>query len=348
MVWSVGNENMPKTAEVAEAGWNHLRQFDDLVKTLDPNRPTMFPPPGPANAIDGIIELRVGEIADTHYSFRHIKRFLEEGEVENPNSWEADMTRMTREEALARGWSGVWFSSEYGIFNGMPDLLHHPHCSIISDVPEDPLSGKPTMQAFEERLRREWGFMRHEPTCLGGAYFPWLCCGAGSDEAGNPWGWVRWGESADWGVVTADLLPKPFFWAMRVLFSPVWFPERLAWKKDEEEIRFTVWNQYNQIDLKECTLRVQQNGGGLYGTMMRKFHDIPISCAPGEETEIVIPLKGPALKSLRQNQLALVRCHLLDPSGFRPVTAEIIVTPEQENLAEADTTMSIGPDAVME
>ena len=34
--------------------------------------------------------------------------FLRDGAVDNPNSWEADMIRVTREEALARGWSGVY------------------------------------------------------------------------------------------------------------------------------------------------------------------------------------------------------------------------------------------------
>lgn len=348
MVWSVGNENMPKTAEVAEAGWSHLRQYEQLVKELDPSRPTMFPPPGPANAIDGILELRVGDIADTHYSFNHIKRFLEEGAVENPNSWEADLVRTTREEALARGWSGLWFSSEYGIFNGIPDLLHSAYCAIITDVPEDPLSDKSTMLAFEERLEREWGFMRHEPTCLGGAYFPWLCCGTGSADAGNPWGWVRWGEDADWGVVTADLLPKPFFWALRVLFSPVWFPKRVTWTPGDRELRFTIQNQYNAIDLKDCTLRTQQNVGGKYMTMMRQFRDVPMSCAPGESAEVCIPIEDKVLEALDQGTFGLCRCSLLDPQGFRPVTADILVLPAEEAQEDADGRMSIGPDATLD
>jgi beta-galactosidase/beta-glucuronidase len=100
MVWSMGNENMPNTPENAEAGWSHLCRYDVLVKQLDPSRPTMLSPPGPANAIEGIIELRAGDIADTHYSFNHIKRFLEEGKVENPNSWKADMATHTREWPL--------------------------------------------------------------------------------------------------------------------------------------------------------------------------------------------------------------------------------------------------------
>ncbi|MEX2606742.1 MAG: glycoside hydrolase family 2 TIM barrel-domain containing protein [Kiritimatiellia bacterium] len=346
MVWSVGNENMAKTPERAGAGRRHLRELDELVKSLDPTRPTMFPPPGPANAIDGILELRVGDIADTHYSFRHIKRFLREGAVENPDSWEANMRRTDREEALTRGWSGTWFSSEYGIYNAMPDLIYNPLGSVINDVPEDALSGKCTLQAFEERLRREWGFMRHEPGCLGGAYFPWLCGGAGAGSEGNPWGWVRWGEDADWGVVTADLMPKPIFWALRVLFSPVWLPDRMEWQ-GEDALCFTVWNQYNAIDLSDCTLRVQQNPGGLYAGMMRHFTDVPMTGRPGEKAEVTLPLEPAVLKGLRAGNWAVVRCTVLDPKGFRPVMADILVVPPQGNATQNDL-MNIGPDAVME
>ena len=347
LVWSVGNENMPKTAAVSEAGWRHLRELETLVKTLDPSRATMFPPPGPANAIEGILELRVGDIADTHYSFNPIRRFLKDGGVDNPNSWEADRVRHTREEVLKRGGSCVWFSSEYGIFNGMPDLLHSPSCSIIDDLPEDPLSGKSTLSAFEERLAREWGFMRAESTCLGGAYFPWLSCGAGSAAVGNPWGWVRWGEDADWGVVTADLLPKPFFWALRVLFSPVQFPARVTWTPGDTGIGFQVQNQYNSIDLKDCTLRVQQNTGGPYVTMMRAFRDVPMRGAPGETVEIRIPLEEEILKGLNAGRFGLCRCALLDPGGFRPVTADLLVIPSGGAAAAIEKTMPIGPDAIL-
>ena len=348
MVWTVGNENMPKTKAVSEAGWNHLRQFDALVKRLDPSRPTVFPPPGPANKIKGNLELQVGDIADTHYVFENVKRFLAEGKVENANSWEADMVVHTREWALERGWSGCWLSSEYGLFNAMPDLLHSPHASIIDDVPEELPSSKSTFLAFEERLRREWGFMRHEPTCLGGAFFPWLSSGAGSAEAGNPWGWVRWGEDCDWGVVTADLLPKPFFWIMRVLFSPVWFPERLSWTPGDTELSFTVENQYNAIDLAECTLRVQQGVGSAWMTCLRKFEDIAVTCAPGARAEVRIQLQPNVLKALQDGGFGLCRYTLLDPTGYRAVTAESLVTPAEGSAGRGDTAMTIGPDAVLE
>lgn len=102
MVWSVGNENMPESQAVAADGWNHLRIYDQFCHLLDPSRPTMFPPPGPANKIRGIFELRVGEIADIHYSFVLQKQFRDEGRIVNPNSWEGDMVEITREEALKR------------------------------------------------------------------------------------------------------------------------------------------------------------------------------------------------------------------------------------------------------
>ena len=42
----------------------------------------MFPPPGPANKIKGIFDVRVGDIADTHYSFKLVKEFQRTGSVD--------------------------------------------------------------------------------------------------------------------------------------------------------------------------------------------------------------------------------------------------------------------------
>lgn len=346
MVWSIGNENMPQDRKVADDGWNHLRTYDRFAKTLDPSRPTMFPPPGPANKIKGIFEVRVGDIADTHYSFKLAREFRETGKLVNPRSWEVDMEETTREQALARGWSGVWFSSEYGIVNMIPDLMNAPYLSTIADRSEDPLSYKPSIQVFLDRMRDEWGDMRRDPTCLGGAYFPWICSGAGKGTEGNPWGWVRWAEDADWGVMCADLTPKPFFWALRMLFSPVWFPERLMWEDGATELRFKVTNHYNAIDLKDCTLRTMMGGGGKYMGFMARFKDIPIACPPGETREIRIPIwNEDSRKALQGDQPVICRCVLLDPKGFRPITADILVTPKTVQLTEGP--MPLGPDAVM-
>lgn len=348
MVWAIGNENMPETKTVAADGWNHLRLFDQFVKTLDPSRPTMFPPPGPANKVEAILELRVGDIADTHYSFKAIRKLQDTGRVSSPWAWDGTMEDITREQALKRGWKGVWFSSEYGIFNLMPDLLNAPYQSIISDVKDDLYSGKNTQQTFIDRHRREWGMMRKDPTCLGGAYFPWLCAGAGRGPEGNPWGWVRWGEDADWGVVTADLCPKPEFWALRVLFAPVAFShDRVLWKKGQKQIRIELWNQYNAIDLCDCTLRTMMGGGGPWMGMMREWRDVPMRCPPGQKRVVTIPIWNPgSLSTLEKGLPICCRCFLLDPKGFRPITHDVLVIPE--DASEAVAAMPIGPDAVFE
>ena len=339
MVWSVGNENMPESAAVADDGWNHLRLYDRFVKTLDPSRPTMFPPPGPANKVRGIFEVRVGDIGDTHYSFNLAKDFLKTGTVTNPRAWTGEMETTTRAEAIKRGWSGVWFSSEYGIMNMMPDLLNAPYNSIIDDVSEEFLSGKNSLQVFIDRLRREWGFMRNEPTCLGGAFFPWICGAAGD----NPWGWVVWAEDNDWGPVTADLLPKPFFWGMRVLFSPVWFPERVTVKPGATVIRFEVTNQYNAIDFADCTLRTLMGWGGWVAA--RDWRDIPVSCPPGETRTIEIPLWNPSTQeAMKKGVPSVLRVYLLDPKGFRPITADILLIPEKDKEQKPEK-LRIGPDA---
>ena len=340
MVWSIGNENMPKTMDEYDDFMNHLQLFDELVKKMDPTRFTMFPPPGPANKIEGIFETRLGDIADTHYSFRLVRKFNETGRFTSPKTWKADMETFTREEALENGWSGIWFSSEYGIQNNMPDTLNAPYSSIITDTPEDPLSGKNTLQVFMDRLNNEWGYMRDDPSCLGGAYFPWLCSGWGN----NPWGWVRWSEDADWGIVTADLTPKPQFWGMRIIFSPVRFPSRYVMKKNKYELVFKVTNHYNAVDLKECTLRTGSAGGGKYMTMMRNWQDIPMDCAPGQTTTLTIPIWNESSRKVLDNGGAfLMRCILLDPNGFRPLTHDILVIPEEQK--DYDEALPVGPDA---
>ena len=338
MVWSLGNENMPSKLAEAEDAYNHLRIYDRFAKHLDPTRPTMFPPPGPANSITGMLEVRLGDIADTHYSFKRIRSFLETGAVENPIAWDGGTETTTREEALARGWNGSWFSSEYGIANLMPDLLHAPYVDIIADVVVDPDSGRSTLEVFTDRLRHEWGFMRDEPTCLGGAYFPWICSAAGD----NPWGWTVWGEDNDWGVVTADLLPKPFFWALRVLFSPVWFPASIPWRTGDTSVRFSITNQFNAIDLSDCKLRAML--GWAKSPSTRDWRDLTVSCPPGESCTVEVEI-WPQLSfdSLNLGIPTVLRIVLLDPKGFHTLTTDIMLVPEKV-AKDTKGELFIGPD----
>lgn len=342
MVWSIGNENMPPDEARHEVFTTHMHLFNQMVKRTDRTRPTMFPPPGPAGRIKGIFETRYGDIADIHYSFNLIREFNETGVLSgNPRTWEPSFEPdKTREELLAGPWQGVWFSSEYGINNMQSDLLNAPYTSIIADAMEDPLSGKNSLQVFMDRLTREWGYMRDDPTCLGGAYFPWMASGAG-----DPWGWVRWGEDADWGIVLGDLTPKPAFWGLRVIFSPVRFPDRITWQPGDTELRFTVYNDYNSIDLAECTFRTQMGGGPPYMSMLREFKDVAVSCPPASSTEMVVPIWSENTRNtLEKGSPALVRIVVVDPEGFRPIMKDILIIPEAAQPGE-EAAIPLGPDA---
>jgi len=343
MVWSVGNENMPESKAASADGWNHLAGLDRFCHQLDPTRPTMFPPPGPANAIQGIFELRIGDIADIHYNFKPAMEFLKTGQIANPRSWEADHETTTREEALARGWSGAFFSSEWGIYNLIPDLLNNPAGNIIAtQAGPEAMSGASTTQVFQDRLAVEWGFMRSEPTCLGGAIFPWMSASAGRD---NPWGWMRFGEDCDWGVVCADLTAKPEFWALRRAYSPVELPARLAWHTGQAELEFFVQNQFNAIDLADCVFRAQVAWAG--ETAMRKFFDLSVAGAPGETARVCVPLTADQRQALDDGHALVLRLTLLRPDGFKFLVNETFIVPEKGKQA-ADRPLPIGPDAVVE
>ena len=323
MVWAIGNENMPLKEASYDAFMRHLRLCNAMVKRVDPTRPTVFPPPGPAGQIEGIFEARLGDIGDIHYSFQPFRKLQETGKVTAPRTWEPSFETLTREQLRAKGWSGVWFSSEYGINNMLPDLLNSPYTSILADVMEDPLSAKNCQQVFIDRLRREWGYLRDEPSCLGGAYFCWIAAGSGT-----PWGWIRWGEDADYGIVTAQLQPKPAFWAMRTIFSPVRFPERIGWKPGQKELSIQVHNDYHSLDLRQCTLRNQMAAGPPWMGMLGDWRDVPMSGPPGTTASVTIPIWNPeTLQTLEAGKPIVCRCSVIEPSGYRPITADILVIP---------------------
>ena len=339
MVWSIGNENMPESDEAAPNGWMHLRMYEKFVKTLDPKGITMFPPPGPASKIDGIFELRVGDVADIHYSFVPVKRFLKDGKVENPYSWEATMEVNTKEEALERGWTGSWFSSEYCAISCFPDIIFSPNeCSIIDDEGKHYPEDTPQIKVFYDRLKREWGFLRNEVTCLGGAYFPWMSAGS-SASLGHPFSWTILSEDCDWGVMTPELIPKPNFWVLRNLFCPVWFPDRVEVFKDEETCTFELWNQYNDINLSECTLRFG------WPNSTCNWTDVKINLAPGEKKLISFPMLDSGMsRSIHRGESCIVRLWLIDPKGFVSTVKDIEFYSGNRERTSSGSTFDVSPE----
>ena len=235
------------------------------------------------------------------------------------------MTTYTREELLQGDWKGIWFSSEYGIVNSTPEIHDAPYQSVICEQSEPWLGASSSTQALANRLEREWGFMRDDPTCLGGAYFPWLPPGTG-----DTWGWTFWAEDADWGLVTRDLTPKPQFWVLRAAYSPITFQQRrVSWRKGQTNIHLTIRNRYSTIDLADCTLRSQMGGTGKFMGILRDWQDLDIACAPGENIEVQVDLwHEAAITSLNEGKPTILRLHVIEPSGYRPITHDVLIIPE--------------------
>ena len=81
------------------------------------------------------------------------------------------------------------------------------------------------------------------------------------------------------------------------------------------------------------------------GASTREWRDIPVACPPGETCTIEIPLwNAEARKSLERGVVTICRVVLLTPSGFRPLTADILITPEVVKEDEKKELL-IGPDA---
>lgn len=341
MIWAIGNENIPESDEVADMAWFHMNTYERFVKHLDPKGVTMFPPPGPASKIDGVLELRIGDVADTHYSFVPIKKFLSEGKIENPKSWTPTMETNTREEALERGWNGTWFSSEYCLFNSCPDALFSTDiCSVIDDEPRKYSRDTTQMKSFYDRFKREWGFMRHEESCLGGTYFPWIS-GGSSISYGHPFSWTVLSEDCDWGVMTPELIPKPNFWVLRNLLCPVWFPDEIEWFEEDDGDGCTIelWNQYNDLNLKDCTLRITPRTATLDWT------DLKIDLAPGEKKAIYIPFwKKGHRRGLHDGHDMSFRLWLIEPSGFVSTAKDIVVFNGKRTRIESGVTFDVSPE----
>ena len=81
--------------------------------------------------------------------------------------------------------------------------------------------------------------------------------------------------------------------------------------------------------------------------MIRQFRDVKVSCCPGNTVEVEIPIWSDALKgALDKGNFGYCRITLLDPNGFSPIKADILIIPETMQQKD-DAGMPIGPDDVL-
>lgn len=336
LAWALGNECLVKYDADREQFLRHTFMLKTFLKRLDPRRPTMFPPPGPAGPFRGQLECLVGDIGDIHYSFKPVKEFNETGVATYYTSWEKNEESKTRQELYKHGYSGVWFSSECGITNHQPDLHEAGYLGLIDDELKRQAPNPPDAHDhdtyFRQRLRREWGFMESDPTCLGMAYFNWRDPASGED-----WKWIRYGERNTWGLVDPHWNLKPSFWVMRTILAPVRVQQQVVVPKFTRKPRVPVTNLYNFTNLKDCTLYIQVcPGQGIRkGGTPAQYSTMNPDIAPGKSKKIAVELPEKMAGYFRDGERLIVRVTVCDPDGYRIVTTDCLVIPGWTGLVEA-------------
>jgi hypothetical protein len=71
-------------------------------------------------------------------------------------------------------------------------------------------------------------------------------------------------------------------------------------------------------------------GGAMPGAgILRSWRDVPMACPPGQTAALRVPLWNPkTLEALAAGSPAVCRCVVLDPTGYRPITADVLIVPE--------------------
>ena len=264
--WSVANES---------AYNEFFEKSDALIRELDPTRPTTF------NNPDSKL---VSSIANLHYPsmpfdgpLRDDPRPILLGECFFPVCHEQT------DVSINPGLREVW-----GFGNSDPTTDWAKAC--IADSMKGPL--KPGI------IPGGWSYIYNSDHLIGGAiwashddafYFP------DGKHAGYAW------HHGFWGLIDVWRRPKPEWWLAKLIFSPVWFPQRrVDFKPGQASVRVPVENRYSFTDLSE--LNFAWGLGKHKGTLKA-------SCPPASAGDIEIPIPAGA----REGDKVILR--VTDASG---------------------------------
>ncbi len=245
--WSLANESsFNRSFEIAH----------ELVRGLDPTRPTTFNNPDPK---------RICEIANLHYP---------------PMPYDDQIPDDPRPILLGEYFFPVCHEqTDVRINPGLRELFGFGH--------SDPEShwGRQCAESFTKPFLKPgavpgaWSHIAHSSRVTGGAIW------AGFDEAfyfpdGTHAGYA-W-HHGFWGIIDPWRRPKPEWWLTKMIFSPVWFPVRqVDYTPGQSTIRVPVENRYSFTDLSE--LAVSWELGTHKG-------DVPAAVPPRSQGEMVIPI----------------------------------------------------------
>ncbi|MHB8866599.1 MAG: glycoside hydrolase family 2 protein [Pirellulaceae bacterium] len=219
VIWSLANES-------------HFNRFfevsNELVKKLDPSRPTTFNNPDPG---------RVCDIANLHYPPMPYDEQLKEDP--RPLLLGEYFFPVCHEQTEVRINPGL--REYFGFGHSDPNSAWGEQCAVSFTKPYLKPCAPPGT----------WSHMVHSPRVLGGAiwaaldeayYFP------DGTHAGYAW------HHGFWGIIDAWRRPKPEWWLTKLVFAPVWFPVReVDVPPGQTRIRVPVENRYAFTNLRELT-----------------------------------------------------------------------------------------------
>lgn len=250
VVWSLANES---------DNFQCFGEANELCKSMDPTRITTF-----NHSMHGTYE-HVCDMANFHYVpmpydelFKHDPRPLFLGEYFFPLCHE---------------------QTEMEINPGLRELWGMGHSDPESEW------GKDCAKSFDAALLQPgappgfWNHICSSDQLVGGAVFAWI------DELYFLPGGKRCGHGFHhgfWGMVDAWRRPKPEWWLSKLIFSPVWFPQRrVPISPGGTSVSIPVENRYSFTDLNELCFSWET--GGSSGTC-------DVSAAPGETGTLDIPV----------------------------------------------------------
>ncbi len=247
VVWSVANESP----------FNRYFEYSNkVIKELDPTRPTTFNNPDPK---------RICDISNVHYPLMPYDEVMKED---------------PRPMFLGEYWFPVCHEQTDVMINpGLRELWGHGHADPDSEF------GKLCAKSFEPRLLMPgtdpgaWTHIYKSKRVIGGAIWalidePFYF----KDGTHCGYAWVH----GFWGLYDGWRRPKPEAWLAKMIFSPVWFPEReLDFRPGQESVTVPVENRYSFTDFDDLRFSYGINGGK---------RAIKVHLPPGRTGAITLPV----------------------------------------------------------
>ena len=251
LIWSIANESP----------FNKYFEYSNkMIKELDPTRPTTFNNPDPK---------RICDISNVHYPLMPYDEVM----ADDP-----------RPMFLGEYWFPVCHEQTDVMLNpGLRELWGMGHANPDSDF------AKECAKSFDMRLLMPgtnpgaWCHIYNSKRVIGGAIWalidePFYF----KDGTHCGYAWVH----GPWGLYDGWRRPKPEAWLAKMIFSPVWFPEReVAFEQGQESVTVPVENRYAFTDLSELTFSWE---------IAKKKGKAKVSAAPASKGHVQLPVPADA------------------------------------------------------